>query len=90
MIKQVASAVGPGHQVDLKNYDLLILVELYKVQYSMTPHHLHNSTCVRLTLDQNVCGMSVVENDFEHLKRYNVSEIYDKFSSPTSSVQRAA
>ncbi|KAF2400076.1 hypothetical protein EJ06DRAFT_45884 [Trichodelitschia bisporula] len=30
VIKQVATAVGPGHQVDLKNYDVLILVELYK------------------------------------------------------------
>lgn len=31
IIRQVASVVGPGHKVDLKNYDLLILIELYKV-----------------------------------------------------------
>lgn len=31
IIQQVASAVGPGHTVDLKQYDVLILVEVYKV-----------------------------------------------------------
>jgi tRNA acetyltransferase TAN1 len=31
VIRSVASIVGPGHQVDLKGYDLLILVEIYKV-----------------------------------------------------------
>ncbi|KAF2155215.1 hypothetical protein K461DRAFT_276416 [Myriangium duriaei CBS 260.36] len=30
VIKQVASIVGPGHTVDLKNYDLLILVDIMK------------------------------------------------------------
>ncbi|KAI9680815.1 MAG: hypothetical protein M1817_004255 [Caeruleum heppii] len=30
IIQRVAAMVGPGHQVDLKNYDLLILVEVYK------------------------------------------------------------
>lgn len=34
VIRQVAAAVGPGrgHSVDLKNYDVLILVEIYKVR----------------------------------------------------------
>ena len=31
VIKQVADAVGSRHSVDLKNYDVLILVEIYKV-----------------------------------------------------------
>jgi len=31
LIKQVASKVGPKHKVDLKNYELLILVEVFKV-----------------------------------------------------------
>ncbi len=31
VIKSVAAAVGPGHTVDLRGYDLLILVEIYKV-----------------------------------------------------------
>lgn len=31
IIKQVATAVGDRHKVDLKNYDLLILVDIYRV-----------------------------------------------------------
>ncbi|CAG5149011.1 uncharacterized protein ALTATR162_LOCUS2283 [Alternaria atra] len=30
VINTIAAVVGPGHKVDLKNYDLLILVEIYK------------------------------------------------------------
>ncbi|KAF2166214.1 hypothetical protein M409DRAFT_66703 [Zasmidium cellare ATCC 36951] len=55
VIKQVASIVGPGHQVDLKNYELLVVVEVY----------------------QHICGVSVVNDSFERLKRYNISEIFD-------------
>jgi hypothetical protein len=32
VIQQVAAAVGPKHQVDLKGYDHLIIVEVYKVR----------------------------------------------------------
>lgn len=31
VIKQLADVVGPAHKVDLKHYDLLILVEIYRV-----------------------------------------------------------
>lgn len=31
IIQKVASIVGPGHQVDLKNPDVYILVEIYTV-----------------------------------------------------------
>jgi tRNA acetyltransferase TAN1 len=31
VIKQLASIIGPGHQVDLRNYDLLVVVEIFKV-----------------------------------------------------------
>ena len=31
VIKQVADAVGSRHKVDLTNYDLLILVDIYRV-----------------------------------------------------------
>lgn len=31
VIKRVADVVGPLHSVDLKNFDLLILVEIYRV-----------------------------------------------------------
>ncbi|PPJ59321.1 hypothetical protein CBER1_04238 [Cercospora berteroae] len=55
IIKQVASLVGEGHKVDLKNYELLIIVEVY----------------------QHICGVSVVDNDFERLKRFNISELFE-------------
>lgn len=32
LIPLVARAVGPGHTVDLKNYDALILVEIVQVR----------------------------------------------------------
>ncbi|CAD0085247.1 unnamed protein product [Aureobasidium mustum] len=32
IIQKVASMVGPGHQVDLKNPDVLILVEIYTIE----------------------------------------------------------
>ena len=32
MINLVAAAVGPGHRVDLKHYDVLILVDIFKVR----------------------------------------------------------
>ncbi|KAK5686156.1 hypothetical protein LTS10_002270 [Elasticomyces elasticus] len=55
VIKQIAAMVGPGHVVDLKNYELLIIVEIY----------------------QNICGISVVDDSFERLKRFNLAEIFD-------------
>ncbi|KAK5135043.1 hypothetical protein LTR08_005703 [Meristemomyces frigidus] len=55
IIKQIAPLVGKGHEVDLKNYDLLIIVEVY----------------------QNICGVSVVDDSFERLKRFNLAEIFD-------------
>jgi hypothetical protein len=41
VINTVAAAVGPGHKVDLKNYDLLIIVEIYKVRFHVTPQLDH-------------------------------------------------
>lgn len=32
IIKQIAASVGPRHSVDLKNYDYLILVDVYRVR----------------------------------------------------------
>ncbi|KAK3703543.1 hypothetical protein LTR37_014390 [Vermiconidia calcicola] len=55
IIRQIATIVGPGHEVSLKDYDLLIIVEVY----------------------QNVCGVSVLDDSFERLKRYNLAEIFD-------------
>lgn len=33
VIRTVAAAVGPGHSVDLRDYDYLILVDMYKVSF---------------------------------------------------------
>lgn len=38
VIKTVAAIVGPGHKVDLRGYDLLILVEIYQVCPHMCDH----------------------------------------------------
>ncbi|KAK5159200.1 hypothetical protein LTS14_002342 [Recurvomyces mirabilis] len=65
IIKQIASLVGQGHEVDLKDYDLLIIVEVYK----------------------NVCGVSVVDNSFEQLRRFNLAEIFDP--TPKEAVEEA-
>ncbi|KAI9799180.1 MAG: hypothetical protein M1833_004220 [Piccolia ochrophora] len=62
VINTVASVVGPRHHVDLKGYNLLILVEVYK----------------------NICGVSVVGNDFEKLKRYNLAELYNPAGLPAT------
>lgn len=53
LIKTIAQVVGPGHSVDLKNYDLLILVEV--VQVCATPRRKANSLGrVRLMLKCNI------------------------------------
>ncbi|KAK5061192.1 hypothetical protein LTR84_007734 [Exophiala bonariae] len=72
VIQTVAPKVeilGKGiHKVDLKGYDKLILVDVYR----------------------NIIGMSIVGNDFETFKRYNLSEIHsshfadDKTESSTT------
>lgn len=35
VIKTVADIVGPEHSVDLKNYDLIILVDVIQVRFSL-------------------------------------------------------
>lgn len=37
VIKQVAEAVGTRHSVDLTNYDLLIIVDIYRVLGNIAP-----------------------------------------------------
>ncbi|EYE94622.1 THUMP domain-containing protein [Aspergillus ruber CBS 135680] len=66
VIKTIASAVGGGHSVDLKNYDALILI----------------------TVIQNIMGMSVVEGDYDQLKRYNLAELYSPTPKPQASEKK--
>ena len=66
VIKQIATFVGglgEDWTVDLKNPDVIILVDIYR----------------------NVLGMSVVDAEYEKLKRFNLAEIYE----PTPKEQRA-
>lgn len=37
VIKLVADIVGPKHKVDIKNHDVLILVDIYKASYIYYP-----------------------------------------------------
>lgn len=79
IIKQVAAAVGPGHKVDLNNYELLITVEVYQVRILYREDRKHPDMTVRYRANtpKNICGMSVVDNSFERLKRFNLAEIFE-------------
>lgn len=65
IISTVAGLVGKPHRVDLKGYDRLILVDVFK----------------------NICGVSVVGNEYEQLKRYNLAEIYEPTARPDTKPQ---
>lgn len=74
----VADAVGDRHSVDLKNYNLLILVDIYRVSprsASLDPSKAVPGKCSADETRQNVCGMSVVGSDYDQLKRFNLAEI---------------
>jgi tRNA acetyltransferase TAN1 len=79
VIKTVAAIVGPGHKVDLHGYDLLILVEIYKVCFRFVRSCVLVAPCTPILtaadMRQNVVGMSVVGPDFEKLKRFNLEEL---------------
>lgn len=49
IIRQVAAKVGPKHKVDLKNYDLLILVEVYKVGLSVVITYYISHALLRIS-----------------------------------------
>lgn len=92
VIKQVADAVGSPHTVDLAKYDALILVEIYKVRRCypiVSCDSCYHGTGYKAGVQanprcfQNMCGMSVVGNDFEPLKRYNLAEIHEAARSST-------
>lgn len=49
IIKMMAGLVGQPHKVDLKNYDLLITVEIYQV--GILASHRRKTTRLMLTRD---------------------------------------
>ena len=81
IIKQIASAVGRDHKVDLKGYDRLILVDVYKVgcvcSVCCFPLYLQRDGGIIWLTFQNILGMSVVDSDYDQLKQYNLSEIFN-------------
>ncbi|CAG8886901.1 unnamed protein product [Penicillium egyptiacum] len=72
IIKTVADVVGPEHPVNLTNYDLMILVDVAQVSIKEP-----SPTGSLTDSSQNVIGMSVVQGDYDKLKRFNLAEIYD-------------
>ncbi|KAF3927396.1 hypothetical protein ABW21_db0205536 [Orbilia brochopaga] len=83
IIKTVARTVGAEHKVDLKNYELLVIVEVFraglggllpieepKMQKARRPK-------VDVRGRRNICGVSVVR-DFEHYKRFNLATVLDE------------
>lgn len=82
IIKTVADVVGPEHPVDLKDYDVVILVDVVQVSYHFVQDkHLSDWA----NHYQNVIGMSVVGSDYDKLKRFNLAEIYDPAPKPQPS-----
>jgi hypothetical protein len=78
------------HKVNLTKPDKVILVEIYQVRLSVPFSTSTAELAVRYTREstslivdlQTVCGMSIVGDDWEALKRFNVAEL----SKPVSKV----
>ncbi len=73
VIKQIAALVDSRHKVKLEAPDKVIIVDIFKVG--------NRADCEEhapplLTRWQTVCGMSVVDGDWDSLKRYNLTELY--------------
>lgn len=76
--------MGPGHSVDLKNYDLVILVDVVQVS-AVQQMNSRRRVVIPANADQNVIGMSVAGSDYEKLKRYNLAELYKPSAKPEPS-----
>lgn len=81
MIKRLADLVDNEHKVNLDNPDKVILVEIYQVRLQR-PMLLHWPASVRVDFNMSsnqkqVCGMSVVPGDWDKLKRFNLTELYN-------------
>jgi tRNA acetyltransferase TAN1 len=87
IIKMVAGLVGQPHKVDLKNYDLLITIEIYQVCAYAGQYESKAGVLTTMAF-QNICGVSVVDHRFEELKRYNISEIFDPTPKEGAKVEK--
>jgi tRNA acetyltransferase TAN1 len=74
VINQVAALINnERHKVDLKKPDKVILIDIFRVRL------LHDCLHLRDILTRSkkaTCGMSVVDGDWEQLRKYNLSELY--------------
>lgn len=69
----MAGLIDKRHKVDLTTPAKIILVEIYQVG----PHPLTGPSGGDTDVyQQTFCGMSVVDGDWEDLKRYNLNELY--------------
>jgi len=78
VINTVAGLINDErHKVNLKAPDKVILIDIYQVSQTLS-HYLTiiMLRVARLTGMQNVCGMSVVDGDWEALRKYNLTELY--------------
>jgi hypothetical protein len=69
-MKNVHPVVSPFHGVPIKLHIYFYI--LWR----------HNHLLTHFGVGQTICGMSVVEADWENLKRYNLAEIYLQTSKP--------
>lgn len=72
IIKQVAGLIGPRHKVNLTSPDKVILIEIFQVCSSFACRFQRGSQ-----QRQTFSGMSVVDGDWDSLKRYNIRELYE-------------
>ncbi|KXX78542.1 tRNA acetyltransferase TAN1 [Madurella mycetomatis] len=76
VINSIAALINDDrHRVNLTSPDKVILVDIYQVVAgTRTPTEYPQL----LTLLQAVCGISVVDGDWESLKRFNLTELYSQ------------
>jgi tRNA acetyltransferase TAN1 len=77
VINTVAGLINDDrHKVNLSSPDKVILVDIYQVSNGGTvPNSVLNGPTNSW---QTVCGMSVVDGDWDELKRYNLTELYSQ------------
>ncbi|KAK6952671.1 hypothetical protein Daesc_004962 [Daldinia eschscholtzii] len=74
VIKKVASLIVSRHKVNLTSPDKVILIDIYQIRTNKSR--------------QTFCGMSVVDGDWDSLKRYNLHEIYLSALGPDEKKKR--
>jgi tRNA acetyltransferase TAN1 len=75
VINTVAGLINNDlHKVNLTLPDKVILIDIYQV--STEVHSPSTATERTSNSRQSVCGMSVVDGDWDELKRYNLTELY--------------